>query len=100
MIDITLTEYAKQITNDPDHPLNRDNNLKKLHEYERLLTDLALRKVTPASIIGTGHKYPKKAAYEWLNERISEYKEIYNGTLIHPTIKANYQYMLRQKLIY
>jgi len=95
---IPLTDYADNIFNNPEHPLSRANTLKELHEYERLLTALALRKIKPSSIIGTGYKNPKKLAFEWLNEKISEHRAIYNGTQIHPVIKANYDYECRKDL--
>ena len=95
---ISLSDYADNIFNNPEHPLSRANTLKELHYYERRLTDLALRKVKPSEIIGTGYKNPKKLAFEWLNERITENREIYNGTRIHPVIKANYDYECRKDL--
>ena len=95
MTTITLQEYANKINDNPDHPLNKENSFKKLHEYEQLLINLELKKIKPSSIIGTGYKYPKKSAIDWLNKCIVEYHEIVNGTRINPIIKANYEHMIR-----
>ena len=76
----------------------KENNIKELEEFKQTLADLLIKKIKPSKVIGTGYKYPRKVAIEWLEQRIVEYQAIVDGTIIHPVVKANYEYHIRKAI--
>lgn len=63
-----------------------------LLEYRALLADLKVGKVRPSRIVGTGYKYPRKAAEDWLNSQIKMIEqEIKTDGESSSTMRANYE---------
>ena len=95
---MTLEEYAKTIYIDStQRSLYKENIIKDFNEYKQHLQDLLAKKIKPSSVVGTGYVNPRKVAIEWLEQCISEYQSIIDGTTVHSVIKANYEYYLRTR---
>lgn len=89
---LSLFEYAELIYNDPcQKSLCMDNIVIDLARYKTLLSGVRSGTVRPSRVIGTGYKYPKKAAIEWLNIVIDEHENVVDRLTIHTVIQANYR---------